>query len=54
MYSHTTGPTGEIFRYTLSAHRQVRTGIKTLQDWVIERRLLGVPGVGDVVRRLRR
>lgn len=44
-----TGPTGEIFRYTLqSASKSVRD-LKTLQDWVIERQLLGVPGVGDVV-----
>ncbi len=44
-----TGPTGEIFRYTLrSSFRDVRE-LKTMQDWVIDRRLRAVPGVGDVV-----
>lgn len=44
-----TGPTGEIFRYTLRSETQTVQELKTLQDWVVERRLLGVPGVGDVV-----
>lgn len=44
-----TGPTGEIFRYTLSGTSKSVRDLKTLQDWVIERQLLGVPGVGDVV-----
>lgn len=44
-----TGPTGEIYRYTLrSATRDVRE-LKTLQDWVIDRQLRSVPGVADVV-----
>jgi cobalt-zinc-cadmium resistance protein CzcA len=44
-----TGPTGEIFRYTLrSKIRDVRE-LKTMQDWVIDRQLRSVPGVGDVV-----
>lgn len=44
-----TGPTGEVFRYTLrSSVRDVRE-LKTIQDWVIDRRLRAVPGVGDVV-----
>ena len=43
-----TGPTGEIFRYTLrSSIRDVRE-LKTMQDWVIDRQLRSVPGVGDV------
>jgi len=44
-----TGPTGEIFRYTLGSTTKSVKELKTLQDWVIERQLLGVPGVGDVV-----
>jgi cobalt-zinc-cadmium resistance protein CzcA len=53
-----TSPTGEIFRYTLSCTDAAVTTttsespvmyLKTLQDWVIERNLLGVPGVADVV-----
>jgi heavy metal efflux system protein len=42
------GPTGEIFRYTLqSTFRDVRE-LKTIQDWVIDRRLRAVPGIGDL------
>jgi cobalt-zinc-cadmium resistance protein CzcA len=44
-----TGPTGEIYRYSLrSTTRDVRE-LKTLQDWVIEKQLRAVPGVADVV-----
>jgi len=43
-----TGPTGEIFRYTLkSTFRDVRD-LKTIQDWVIDRRLRAIPGIGDI------
>src|ERR1700744_10313 len=43
-----TGPTGEIYRYTLrSKVRDVRE-LKTIQDWVIDRQLRSVPGVGDI------
>jgi len=44
-----TGPTGEIFRYTLQSNTKTVRELKTLQDWVIERQFLAVPGVGDVV-----
>jgi heavy metal efflux system protein len=44
-----TGPTGEIYRYSLrSSTRDVRE-LKTLQDWVVDRQLRSVPGVADVV-----
>src|ERR1700733_9347861 len=43
-----TGPTGEIFRYTLHSDiRDVRE-LKTIQDWVIDRQLRAVPGVADI------
>jgi len=43
-----TGPTGEIYRYTLRSNvRDVRE-LKTIQDWVIDRQLRSVPGVGDI------
>ncbi|HZY39494.1 MAG TPA: CusA/CzcA family heavy metal efflux RND transporter [Mucilaginibacter sp.] len=43
-----TGPTGEIYRYTLkSTFRDVRE-LKTIQDWVIDRRLRAIPGIGDI------
>ncbi len=44
-----TSPTGEIFRYTLHSNTKTTTELKTIQDWIIERQILGVPGVGDVV-----
>ena len=43
------GPTGEIFRYTLHSDRHTVRELKTLQDWMIERRLRSVPGVADIV-----
>ena len=43
-----TGPTGEIYRYTLESNvRDVRE-LKTMQDWVVDRQLRSVPGVGDI------
>ena len=44
-----TGPTGEIFRYTLRSTFRDPRELKTLQDWVIDRQLRAVPGVADVV-----
>ena len=43
------GPTGEIYRYTLRSDSLTVSELKTLQDWLIERRLRSVPGVADVV-----
>ncbi len=43
-----TGPTGELYRYTIqSSFRDVRE-LKTMQDWVIERQLRSVQGIGDI------
>lgn len=44
-----TGPTGEIFRYTLKSSFRDTRELKTIQDWVIDRQLRAVPGVADVV-----
>ena len=44
-----TGPTGEIFRYTLQSKIRDSRELKTMQDWVVDRQLRSVPGVGDVV-----
>jgi len=44
-----SGPTGEIFRYTLSSNQRDIRELKTLQDWVIERKLRSVPGIADIV-----
>ena len=44
-----TGPTGEIFRYSLvSSFREPRE-LKTLQDWTVDRELRSVPGIADIV-----
>ncbi|WP_205503942.1 efflux RND transporter permease subunit [Rufibacter psychrotolerans] len=43
------GPTGEIFRYTLESKSKDVRELKTIQDWVIDRKLKGVPGIADVV-----
>ena len=40
---------GEIFRYTLHAPAMPLVELKALQDWVLEREFLKVPGVADVV-----
>ncbi len=42
------GATGEIFRYVLKSKRPV-SELTAIHDWVIERELLAVPGVSDVV-----
>ncbi|HXB92419.1 MAG TPA: efflux RND transporter permease subunit, partial [Puia sp.] len=44
-----TGPTGEIFRYTLRSSIRDDRELKTMQDWVIDRQLRAVPGVADIV-----
>lgn len=43
-----SGATGEIFRYVIKSDLPIRE-VTAIQDWVIERELLGVPGVADVV-----
>lgn len=42
------GATGEIFRYVLKGNRPIRD-LTALQNWVVRRHLLQVPGVADVV-----
>jgi cobalt-zinc-cadmium resistance protein CzcA len=44
-----TGPTGEIFRYTLKSKVRDARELKTMQDWVVDRQIRAVPGVADVV-----
>ena len=44
-----SGPTAEIYRYTLKSDKRSVRELKTLQDWVIERKLRSVPGVADIV-----
>ena len=44
-----SGPTGEIFRYTLFSKTKNVTELKTIQDWVIDKQLKSVAGIADVV-----
>jgi cobalt-zinc-cadmium resistance protein CzcA len=44
-----TGPTDEIYRYTLHSNHRTPTEMRTVQDWIIDRNLRTVPGVADVV-----
>jgi cobalt-zinc-cadmium resistance protein CzcA len=43
------GPTGEIFRYIVESKQRNSRELLTIQNWVISRRLLSVPGVADIV-----
>lgn len=43
-----SGATGEIFRYVIKSDLPIRE-VTAIQDWVIERELLSVPGVADIV-----
>ena len=43
-----TSPIGEIYRYRVVGPGYSATDLKTLQDWVLERRFRAVPGVIDV------
>src|ERR1700689_709704 len=44
-----TGPTGEIFRYTLRSDFRDARELKTIQDWVVDGQIRAVPGVADLV-----
>lgn len=42
------GPTGEIYRYTLTSNKRSVRELKTIQDWVVSREIHSVPGVADI------
>ncbi|MES2387965.1 MAG: CusA/CzcA family heavy metal efflux RND transporter [Bacteroidota bacterium] len=44
-----SGPTGEIFRYTLTSAQKDQTELKTIQDWIIDKEIKSVSGIADVV-----
>ena len=44
-----SGPTGEIYRYTLEGPSKTLRELKEIQDWVIDKRLKAVSGVADVI-----
>lgn len=43
-----SGATGEIFRYVLKSSRPIKE-LTAIHDWVVERELVSVPGIADVV-----
>src|SRR3989441_9043336 len=43
-----SSPIGELYRYTLESENPDPVRLRELEDWVIEPRLLQVPGVTDV------
>lgn len=43
-----SGATGEIFRYIIKSDLPIKE-VTSIQDWIVERELLSVPGVADVV-----
>ena len=43
------GPTGEIFRYTLTGKGRKVADLLTIQNWTIDRNLRSVAGVADIV-----
>jgi cobalt-zinc-cadmium resistance protein CzcA len=44
-----TGPTGEVFRYSIESSFRGPRELKSIQDWVVDRELRAIPGVADVV-----
>ncbi len=42
------GATGEIFRYVIRSEKPIKE-VTAIQDWIIERELVSVPGVADIV-----
>lgn len=42
------GPTGEVFRYTLQSKDRNSRDLLTIQNWVVDRALRGIPGVADI------
>ena len=42
------GATGEVFRYIVQSDRPIKE-ISAIQEWTIEREILAVPGIADVV-----
>src|ERR1700742_374373 len=42
------GPTGDIYRFTLTSNRRSVRDLKTIEDWTVDREIRSVPGVADV------
>jgi cobalt-zinc-cadmium resistance protein CzcA len=42
------GPTGEIYRFTLTSNRRSVRDLTTIENWVVDREIRAVPGVADL------
>jgi cobalt-zinc-cadmium resistance protein CzcA len=42
------GPTGEIYRFTLTSNRRSARDLTTIENWVVDREIHSVPGVADL------
>ncbi len=42
------GPTGEIYRFTLTSNKRSARELTTIENWVVDREIHAVPGVADL------
>jgi len=42
------GPTGEIYRFTLTSNKKSVRELTTIENWIVEREIRAVPGVADI------
>ncbi len=42
------GPTGEIYRFTLTSNKRSARELTTIENWVVDREIRAVPGVADL------
>jgi cobalt-zinc-cadmium resistance protein CzcA len=42
------GPTGEIYRFTLTSNKESVRDLTTIENWVVDREIRSVPGVADL------
>jgi cobalt-zinc-cadmium resistance protein CzcA len=42
------GPTGEIYRFSLTSNKESVRDLTTIENWVVEREIRAVPGVADI------
>ena len=48
------GPTGEIYRFTLTSNKKSVRELTTIENWVVDREIHSVPGVADLKQLWRR
>jgi len=42
------GPTGEIYRFTLTSNRRSVRDLTTIENWIVDREIKAVPGIADL------